>query len=1783
MASLTPSDTDTRFDDAEYQPSSSYSPLDDNELFLKDLDNAEYIIESGSYDSEQQEVMLDMIATMKILDAQIKNAKKIPGLSAEAYEEELKLLAAKLKEVEGKGGKNQTYSILAAGQRSAQEIERELANDPKYKTLATLVNVKDASNNYNDLQIVTEPAKRAALVEEVKTVLSKEMKEMIKGSALNEKDSQRLYSEIPQEVERITAENTKNNKLNIFQKVMVWFNLNVLNKDYRWLNKYLQKTGITDQKEIRKFIKDNYSEIHEKAVEEGLIPEKDEEETRGKEEPNRERARAPRIEDTRSPLRPAATENKPSPLPDKNVKDVVHEVEQMFNAQETRFVDMAKTTPEMLVKAQKGVETCLEEVVAADATLPIPEKIRNVTTHLTREILDHNVSLDIDEDNKVDVQRFYSAPLMQALDLDPELKKAVNVYRRENELEATAINQEQIEATLKSHEGSPEFRSAFIQIKRSVSTIETLRAHRAAEGQLLINWLTSAQESAKTKVSDHEGKNSELYRDRVEKNFSNTFVDHLLGEIDSLHLNASSRPEVNILRAKYQKLIESGVISVQMMVDENGFTTPMLLVKDYQDENGNLIASEATLNELTGGKSAEDPSKLAVAYQFTLTGKNEQRQFPLQCVALSLKTKRESVSEQQAHFDENLRHEMEHSKRAAKNEAYKAAINEVFSGVTERNMGKTWSKGLVDRLALKGITDTELIKKAINLYTTEDPWKRQQIINSDQQDGPVLAGILSEIESDVEESHKNNPNKKHILEVRRELYQQGMGHILDELQALNGDYRVSLNDIYIDNYNPRDKEQQTALTLMRLLNTYTDKINASQDNDKVQRLRANRAYLVEYFASSMGSALEPISAKRMIRTLLEAADAPVNPDVTGPYDTLHSIITEDLAELTTPPIPGDLANALIDNAKTLYLAKHPDAQDFTWSEEQWLELTNGINILLKGDEGGSPESRKELVDSLTKMFSQYDGARIQFLDLFLSGKNPELIASLIAQAVMQPDESEYNNISKSGDEADINFRRRNNIEPPIRLAVENLASAVIGTEIGKGMGNKLPLGAHIIHPKDTGPWFLSFGGWNAKTFHDNFGIGTNEFRTWDADMWEGLYYLTGISVHKIPWLRNTPKYLEQIKAPGFLKNLDTKTFEAKALWDASPDRYSYETINTIFQRVASEKFYNPQALIEILMHIGGYEYDATGNPVQAEHTFGTKEDQYRLSSNMADFVLHDIYGHAIAVNGTNDVLLPENIRDMVSRMRKDQMYYQGNLVEVEERDGKIYTVNGNHLVKDGKITIGQMSQNLLEEIKEIMVYGDQNTNLSEPAWKLGKGMEDYSKKLKDPQKKLERMGEFEHLAELMMAEDDIRRRRDPNTSYTIEDLLVEMRRVQQLPYESFFDNHGHVDPNKIDPKTGKTVRERYIDPKIKVGGSDVSLAVAKDFIKEFSLARAQKILSVGVWERLPEKKVDKNNQLLPPLSHDEFITLTTGNKNGNNPLLPGVITHDIPEKPLQSIVEIRPQVAGGQTKYIWVKYNRYTGTQYFEVNGTELKYDKNAKITFTIKQTGAEFDIDPAKGMTPEILLRYFGKKDSLTYINAAGNQQTVVGREGYTTEKGQMFDDVYDEITKVKMGRELSYKFSRYLYDTDKYRDYAKQRKELFEGYGMIESFIRNGILIASVIGILYPPLAFLMSPNLLIGTILWSITGHPFLSRTAKGWAARFGAAIQAQGNMASMAGEFFAATNEKQPLSFGQLQLLRSQLENVKFQYRSVLKSFKEGAQWKSNPVNHLVSMAMGKVLG
>lgn len=666
---------------------------------------------------------------------------------------------------------------------------------------------------------------------------------------------------------------------------------------------------------------------------------------------------------------------------------------------------------------------------------------------------------------------------------------------------------------------------------------------------------------------------------------------------------------------------------------------------------------------------------------------------------------------------------------------------------------------------------------------------------------------------------------------------------------------------------------------------------------------------------------------------------------------------------------------------------------------------------------------------------------------------------------------------------------------------------------GEKYGGKLDLFYRPFHPKDPGSPLAQFWGWNQKTFTDGFGIGSSkDFKLDSVDTLEALAFATGISFHRLPGLE------------GLRAKMEKSAYTPNTYVAPSPKAYTAGVFKEILESLQGFGGVEDISLITLMTKIGGYNFNLQGQPTLSNRSW-QQEDEYRNNSALETF-LND--NHINNANVGVDKIIVDNFEHDISNFK-----------------------------------VGEMSKGYLQDILEIMFIPDKPDDSKRGDNPLGGQRMNYNKGVKSFEKNIAKRETFKKIANLMM-EADLKKRTDSHgeEAYTLFDLLEACNTAQYILPKDLYET---VDGKRVIKKKMKDV---YDDSQvtIRVGGTviggeegQVSLQDVKEFMQNAIMARAEKVMRVGVWGK--EEVVIENSPRinLPPdqAGFDNFIS-TNGYKQ----------------------IEGTKIFVHGHDKYI-LDEDATTG-QYF-LKKAEEKYTKTAKIKTGARVYG-NYDLpaDPIHNFTKDQMKFFFGEKADYEDVEKPdGSTESFSARKEYAINSGLMYDNVIDHLDKISQGKKLSYNFSIKLLQTDRYREFSKSQTEIWQGLRNIDNFYRFVIIAASAVGALVPSMAFLFNPSLLVGLMGWSLIGSPLIDRQANAWSGRMLAAIEAATDIMSFSRRFWALADENNPPSFGDLDLARSEMETVKYKWRTVLTNMSKNAKWDTNVFTNIFGQLWGKV--
>ena len=240
---------------------------------------------------------------------------------------------------------------------------------------------------------------------------------------------------------------------------------------------------------------------------------------------------------------------------------------------------------------------------------------------------------------------------------------------------------------------------------------------------------------------------------------------------------------------------------------------------------------------------------------------------------------------------------------------------------------------------------------------------------------------------------------------------------------------------------------------------------------------------------------------------------------------------------------------------------------------------------------------------------------------------------------------------------------------------------------------------------------------------------------------------------------------------------------------------------------------------------------------------------------------------------------------------------------------------------------------------------------------------------------------------------------------------------------------------------------------------------------------------------------------------------------------------------------------------------------------TGTSFDKNGKVeTGALIQNSYPLKLDSIKNLSEERLALLFGNREDIT-VNLTGNRGVIIQArniENLSPNCGSIEHSTKEYLDRIHEGKKLSFHFSAKLLETERWREHSKARMEFWGSLRFWDDIIRFGI-IAGSIATMFTPGVMLITPNLLLFMLGWSATASPIIVRNNEGWVKNMLSAIENNNSMMAVSDRFFALLNEDKPLTYGELELIQSQFESIKFQYRSICNNFTKDAQWDTNLVN------------
>jgi hypothetical protein len=1699
------------------------------------------VISASEFGDIQHEVeeMVDVIA------AEIKSAER------QRDETLKKALETRLESVNKLLIKPQENTERQAEQLAKQtkKIKAELENLPEYKKL------QDLKKQAEQVQAQKDPAAHAEALTKFKENAADFLN--INGETAPELKSgiEKLVTETNQQIKDLGKEKSdgKNPKPGFWQVFMVkmlhFFHLD----SYDRVKTFLAKSGNIKSTELDSFIARYFPDVSAKHQAE---QEKDDQQ-------KTERPVTETNEQASAPLSKATVEARPgspatTPQPEPELKKPI-EARKLQNYGETKTVlnMISGGVENPMVAARNSTEALLNELETADKTADPKARLNYRTRALAELVYRKNSPLTYEQADKyldvLDEQQNYPDETAPEVRISPKTVEA-----------AKAAVHDMIDAKKQQYE---EVKSWY---DTGVKRADELSAGKPEQ-------LTAEERAA-----------------AIEKGMALCFIDKIVAKREELGLfqigNIYHDPDKDTTTNLLKAAVETGAIHLVFHSNEYGSLTPALIVDDFElkdflaelpEQDKTRFSEQIPLKEGTTKLDAELLMAVLYGHNNLHELAKDTRQaasgwsFPFTGVAVVNKTlnledgsgNKPTILER----DEILAHEIQHALNLNIRLTVKQQIQERSLKAT---MEGKWAEELATDLT------AEANATAPEAHFTSDQAKEMLKDYLATKDVAAFAEKYKHVPKLVEKivaSEKlaeqtappqNNEVRKFfgLGRIRRE-FQKEIDQIstpLDELtaQAKSMTLDMALGDVGITEFDPNKPEHAAVLGMIRMFNVLKSKENETGDLEKRARLENGRIVLADYLANAFHN-FKPSSAELV--SLISTASS-------DPDHLLHPVLTELEATFGKLSVDYLVSNLVGAFNKDLDVAGQ-----------------GALKVMVAKYLETDPKNKQARSDLLTQIKEKYfpEGNFPEYLFEKLTLENAGVMGMLFNPS----DREKVANVP-----AITNcWGYASNPRADIRWTATHANNAYYwgktpkGDRVGDTFGGKLDFFMNYKHPKDKGNPLLRIGGIDHKVLMDGFGFGLDEFRLDSNDRLEAISYVTGIPVHRFPFLNK------------LLGDWELPAWNPKGITDATPNMYTHHVLTDIYGRLAMERNFDGQSMIRLITEFGGFDYDLNGQPTANMRSYATKDDDYRLNTQLANFVENELDKKDATGAWTR-----KDLELISKRLKSDKlMLADGSMVDVEYKMGWVMragfenelTLSGQNLndvlhdetqraaairsgklIQQGRLKLGQMTDNMMNEIIEVMeVHENSKKKFINP---VGRTAADYEREQKAAWGDLAQRENYKKIAKAMMQEDA--KRRAEGGSYTMTDLYEELERMQGEPQSSIYNDDGTINEEH---------KQRYLKPKIKIGGVEVEHSVAKRFFMEFSLARSKKVLSVGVWGKEPDYYKDAAGK---PDTHDYLDNILTAGGVAVPDLsrVKAELSMNLPEA--IKLVETSGYTIvpsnnenekgvfftknGTNEKYLLVVDDSsiYRGPQVKglrRVNQTEKIYSKKGKLEFVNKLNGFKLPLDPIQNLSTDVLYRYFGKTYKYDVIGKDGKPVTVTAHSEHSTNVGVMFDDVYDSITKIQQGRDMNYKYSIKLNQMSTYREYCKIKREFYDGLVMLDSTARNAIIAATLIGALVPGLAVLANPALLCGMIVWSLGVSPFFQRGTKGWGTREIAAIQAQGKLGEQGQYFWRLADEDHPPSFGELDIARGVFESVKFDYRSMCKSMTADAKWDTNVITGL----------
>lgn len=1717
----------------------------------------------GSPESELTKILDQLGDVGKLIEERIK-------VQAEFDEKQAK-------DSEGGATKPEESKIQADLKKELQtitELQNNIKNDPR--SVKYLDSVKDIvsttiENNPNVRQLfsIQAAAERAMSgrqsdVDEFKNMVDTYISDLPRpnGEKVDEKTKEAVKQDVFNDTDK-----GKKGKLGFFKKFIIRIQLIFdPKKDIKWLVGELRDSkNFTDDADIIEYIKDHYKDLLTKETNQSQLDViKDKYDTK-------ERARL------ESELQQKKEEELPEAQEDNGLERILSKAKQDADPLAPAKNEKEKAEKSSALQTQPlSSETILQALGKTKEAEKVMEKKSTEGITAIYEMVD-----SLREGEKTTTPQTRIQIIRRRIISD--------LYDRNIQYTEVQIDKMFEDFASPLGESEQAIKEEFELSRESVKDI--VRA-RDAQRQTMAEWYSEAENKATKNPNASQAEKEEILRQEFTTKFIDTIIEDHQRQYGPFHDMVSGQ-EFNIdnKRRILQAAIQSGQIELEF---RDGM--PVLRVNNPDTTKGkaDVAAKSYSSDELMLLINGEDPSTLKNRKAIDgktpsprglyITPKNDPdahingKLLPTM-IAINVGDINKST-ETSKQFEAVLKHEVEHAKYAGLREEERTyRVNRQINSLTEAK----WAQFYINSIATPENFDAIITK-----LRTEDAsnpriaYLERLASNEEARKKEVQTQLASFIKSEFipkgqetkgdefytailsyEEANKKNTASKfqefNVKQDPSKLEEFTTNTIDTGLPLTLGDLGFRESDFDINK-----PEHQTLLGMMRITNLIKDKEDSTTDYNLKSKCEAYRIQIADYFGSAY-TGLRPNLGE--FRAIINSAIADEN-------HPLHGLLSE-------------------------ILLKDQSADAF-------------LESILNGK-----------ITDLENVFDNYPSG------LYKATNNK----SDLRNTAMRQKDAYY------------------------------FGSAGYKHRMGGGpFGTKQDIFSPIawFHQKDKGPGIFQLihpilG--SKKFYMDGLGIGQNKYHIDSNDGLEAISFATGIPFHRMPFMQNFSAWMKE-KSGGKI-DLNKSEWLPKGIFTAEPSTYLYYTLNVIYGKLRKDHQISNVGLIKLLPELGGYIYDNQGNPDLQASSYTTQSDQYRLNDQLATFIEDEmiykdkahtikreekrakkdakgniVYDYDKVTGKRIKAQLANESRDdlikIVDRLRSDKMIVNGEEETVYYKEGRVVTEKlykaaksssidqvlasdrtgayANCVVQNGRLRLGQVTQSTIDEIKEIMfIPPNQKPQKARNPW--GIDARDEFNNLDEAGKNVEKIKAYEKIAKLMMKEND-RRYKEEGKFYTINELYEEMCRAQTEPWPDMYVQEGDHKGEE-----NKEAAQRYSKPIMTIGENFVELNMVKEFVKDFSMARANKVLSVGVWGQKANYEYDKDgnpppnkiNWLLLRDVDDSQLALQVEQMNNQ-----GLIADTATEAEIKALREagrklnkleykidlpegtygdfwFTEDADGKRTYYFEEKELSYGRTEPVtkslrEVKSLDFVYDKNNKLKIVSKQNNFTLEVDPIKGLERENLRRYFGDatEHELYVKDDSGRVVTkkVNARGSYSTSYYTLYDDVHDEFDKIYKGRELSYRYSLKLNQIGAYREKAKIAKEMWDGFLTIDKSTRFLILSGVLLGAMVPGLAFLANPVLLLGTLGSALTLNPMLARYQKGWAARELKAIEVQNEVIGLSNLFWGLTNENEPPSYGAIDLARSQFEGLKYSHLSILKSFGD-AEWDTNTFTGLFKQAWSKV--